>query len=80
MVPSCFLLCRNGHTEETPEGSAGGRREGMNGQLYWRIYTATYRQIQWRPAVQHRELSLLLSDDLEGKDGQWDGGDMFTHS
>ena len=29
--------------------------------------------------MQHRELSLLLSDDLEGRHGQWEGGDICLH-
>ena len=29
--------------------------------------------------MQHRELSLLLSDDLEGQHGQWEGGDIRLH-
>ena len=28
----------------------------------------------WEVAVQHKELSLVLCDDLEGWDGGWAGG------
>ena len=38
----------------------------------------------WEPAVSHRELSLVICDDLEGCDG-WErevleGGDMYIHT
>ena len=49
------------------------------------IYTITCKtDSQWGPAVYHRELSLVLSDDLEGRDkGKWEGssrgnGYMYT--
>ena len=32
------------------------------------------RDSEWGAAVQQRELSLMLCDDLEGWDGGWEGG------
>ena len=40
----------------------------------------------WEAALQHRELSSMLCDGLEGRDREWGGGDpsekryMYTYS
>ena len=50
-----------------------GGRSGWDGlrEWYWYIYTTTGKiGSSWEAAVQHRELGLVLCDDLEG----WDDG------
>ena len=51
----------------------GGRECGMNWGI--RIHTDTLPCVdsQWEPDAEHRELSLLLCDDLHG----WDGGGEY---
>ena len=55
----------------------GGRRGlGALGEWHWYIYTAVCEtDSEWEPAVQHRELSSVLCDDLEGVIWGWcEGG------
>ena len=62
---------RHRHREQTCGHS--GRWEGWDelGDQDWHVYTTMCKtDSQREPAVQHRELSLVLCDDLDG----WDGG------
>ena len=65
--------CR--HREKTC-GCSGGRKEQDKLEDYDRhIYTTVCKtDSPWKPAINHRELSLVLCDDLEGW-GWWGGGE-----
>ena len=67
-------------------GNGGGVEGETNWEIRIDIYTLPLCKIasQWEPAVQHRELSSVLCDDLDGQDGgDWgevqEGGDICIH-
>ena len=83
LTPTCGIqkngtdetICKAGQRHRRREqtcGHGGGEREWDElGDWDWHIHTTMCKiDSQWEPAVQHRELSSLLCDDLDG----WDGG------